>query len=494
MGHRSTEHSQHFDVSRACLSVDAGPNIAASLRALGIGLSEVDGIFHTHCHDDHFCGLATLLRSDRRLKYWATPLVRHSVMKKLAALVGIHGDRLDEYFDFHDLHFGHWNDVEGLEVMPLFSPHPVETNIFIFRTMWIGEYRTYAHFADISSLDVLREMIVDDPKAPGISQVTFEKVCSDYYTSADIKKLDIGGGMIHGNVFDFIDDSSGKLILAHTSRPLTNEEKTVGSGAPFGTVDVLISANQDYAWRYAYEFLRSYFPSVSASQIRILMNNQKKLFNPETILIRQGTPVRAIYLVLTGSVEIINSATNVCNTVSAGSLLGELTGLHGLPAIETCRAASFVEAMCLPCDLYLEFVKRNDLFASISRLSEYRDFLTCSRLCGEITTTASLNRIAATLSRLLLNKQTRISSSLRGFVSLIKSGQVLRLIDDRVVETIGPGDFFGEDVAIYETPLKHRLEVSTPTDIYMIPPDVIKNIPGVRWKLLEAFQRRRTYA
>ncbi|NNF46607.1 MAG: MBL fold metallo-hydrolase, partial [Desulfofustis sp.] len=56
-----------WDINRPCMAsiivyqgkiylVDAGPNIAYCLIALGIGINEIEGIFHTHCHDDHFAG------------------------------------------------------------------------------------------------------------------------------------------------------------------------------------------------------------------------------------------------------------------------------------------------------------------------------------------------------------------------------------------------------------------------------------------------------
>ncbi len=41
--------------------IDAGPNVLSTLRALGIGINEVEGIFHTHAHDDHFAGLPALM-------------------------------------------------------------------------------------------------------------------------------------------------------------------------------------------------------------------------------------------------------------------------------------------------------------------------------------------------------------------------------------------------------------------------------------------------
>ena len=53
--------------------------------------------------------------------------------------------------------------------------------------------------------------------------------------------------MIHGVAADFGDDTSDKLILAHTARRLTEDERAIGSGAPFGTIDVLIEGTPDVA-------------------------------------------------------------------------------------------------------------------------------------------------------------------------------------------------------------------------------------------------------
>ncbi len=472
--------------------VDAGPHIESALTALGIGVAEIEGIFHTHCHDDHFCGLATLLRSDRRLRYYATPMVRLAVTKKLAALIGVHEDRLAEYFDFRDLMMDEWNDVEGLEVMPLYSPHPVETNLFLFRALCAGGYRTYGHFADVAAKSVMARMVTDDPAKPGLSQELLDKVMADYLTPADIKKIDIGGGMIHGSVEDFTRDSSGKLILAHTARALSNEEKAVGSGATFGAVDVLIAATQDYVWRYAGHLLQQYFPTVPQHQIRILLNSRRITLNPETILIREGHVSPSIYLLLQGSVEVISTQFGVRNLLSAGALLGELTGLHGLPAMETCRTASFVEVLEFPCDLYMEFVKRNELFAGISQLLEYREFLQGTRLCGEITAATALNRIAAAMTPYSLSEGgTPDDEDMAVQVCFVRQGQLeRRSVGGKLLEVLEPGEFFGEDTAIYWTTYGHQLVATEPTQLYLVPPEVLQDIPGVRWKMLEVFQRR----
>ena len=83
--------------------VDAAPNILHFLEALGISVNEVEGLFHTHTHDDHFAGITTLIRADHRIKYYATPLVRKSVVKKLSALLSWDKDYFDRFLKFMTL-------------------------------------------------------------------------------------------------------------------------------------------------------------------------------------------------------------------------------------------------------------------------------------------------------------------------------------------------------------------------------------------------------
>ncbi len=62
-----TGEGDGWDPNRPCMSsmvmfqgrvylIDAGPSLHHNLTALGISVNELDGIFHTHCHDDHFAG------------------------------------------------------------------------------------------------------------------------------------------------------------------------------------------------------------------------------------------------------------------------------------------------------------------------------------------------------------------------------------------------------------------------------------------------------
>ena len=469
--------------------VDAGPNILYSLNALGIGVNEIEGIFHTHSHDDHFAGLTTLIRSDHKLKYYSTALVRASVAKKVAALLSIEEESFGDYFDVETLVEDQWNTIEGLEVMPVFSPHPVETTVMHFRAMWEGGYRTYSHLADICRLSVLQSFITDDESVPGISQAMYDKVAADYLIAADVKKIDVGGGMIHGDAYDFRDDRSHKIILAHTSQRNTRAQKAIGSTASFGTVDVLIASNHDFIWPYAYEALNAYFPLIPKHQIRILLNNPVVAFNPGTILVKERMVNEHIYLLLSGSVEMIPIEIEMRSVLSAGALVGELSGLFGTAATETYRAASFVQALAIPCSLYSEFVRFNNVFSGVSRLLEHREFLLRTALFGEVVSSRSLNSIAQGMTRTLVAGDTTIDPG-HDRVGMIKSGSAGRFLGDHMFETLKVGDFFGEEIAIFGTPSLMRVRALDPCEVYLVPAETLRDIPSVRWKLFEASTKR----
>ena len=493
-----------WDINKPCMAsilmfqgkiylIDAGPNIIYSLIALGIGIDEIEGIFHTHSHDDHFAGLPTLMRADHKIKYYSTPLVRASVAKKLSALLSIEEENFSDYFEVHDLEFDVWNKIDGLEIKPMLSPHPVETSIYIFRTMYKGGYSSYAHFADIVSLNVLKEMITEDSSENGISENFYNKVKRDYLTKVDLKKIDIGGGLIHGDARDFKNDKSKKIILAHTSLEITDKQKEVGSGAPFGIVDTLIPAYQDYTWKYAYNFLKSYFPNVENYQLYILLNNKVVTFNPKSIILKEGKFNKNIYLILTGSIEMIQSKLGISSMLSSGALVGEMSGLLGNPIMETYRAVGFVQALELPCNLYLEFVRENNLYSDIKELEEKQHFLQKTWLFSASLSYLVQNRIAKEMKIENFKANTSFLSYTNGELYMVKSGKLERFMGKDILEELNEGDFFGEGHSIFNTPSISRVKAVTNVTLYKIPSYILADIPAVRWKLFESYEKRKKF-
>ncbi|MEX2450993.1 MAG: cyclic nucleotide-binding domain-containing protein [Rhodospirillales bacterium] len=489
-----------WDTNRPCMSsvicfqgkiylIDAGPNLPSILNGLGVGVNEIEGIFHTHGHDDHFAGLTTLMRADRRIKYFSTPLVRASVTKKFCALLDIDEDDFPAYFDVQNLAFDEWNDIGGLQVRPVFSPHPVETSFFYFRAFGDDGYRTYAHLADIASFTVMNKMLEDDANGKGISEDFVQRTKSEYLTAAHVKKIDIGGGLIHGEALDFAQDESDKLILCHIAREFTQDEKNIGEGAPFGTVDELIPTYQDYVRRSAYEYVTAHFPKIPEFDLRPLLNRPVKTFNPESILLRAGEVPKNIYLILTGNVEFVDRKYELDGMLSAGSFLGELPGLDSRESMRTYRAASFVNALSFPRQLYANLIERHNISKHISQLIQKRYFLQHTRMFGDSLSSPVQERIANLMTARSLEKGGVLGKEEIYNLFMVKSGSLAHMLGEERISTVKIGDVVGIALATNQQRGATEFVAETPVDFYEIPIEAIEGIPIVRWKLFEACRR-----
>lgn len=493
-----------WDVNRPCMSsiiifqgkiylIDAGPNILYSLNSLGIGLNEVHGIFHTHSHDDHFAGLTMLMGTDHRIKYYATKLVRTCVTKKLSALLSLEQGDFNQYFEPVDLDFDKWNDINGLEVMPLFSPHPVETTTFHFRTHWNDSYKTYAHLADITSLSVLKAMVTKKSGDKGISQAMYDNAKKQYLKPQLIKKIDIGGGMIHGVAHDFSEDTSDKIILAHTSTALNTQEMEIGSGSPFGTVDHLIKSTRAYSFSYAQNFLEMYFPNAPSEQVDSLLNFPVETFNPESIILKSGSINSSVFLILTGNVQAVQSKNSSLRNLSAGALIGEMSAIRESELTSTYRAQSFVKALKIPCAHYNHFIKKNGLYDKIKSLETGRKYLQESWLFRDSITTPVLNQICAHMESFTIKKGVIDSVKFSKHIVLIKSGTIKLSSNGTVYQTLRAGNFFGEEISIFNFPQCFKVTASHNCECFKISAKLLNKIPVVRFKLHETYEAKITF-
>ena len=469
--------------------IDAGPNIQASLDALGIGVNEIEGVFQTHCHDDHFAGLTQLMCSDRRIKYFAVPMVRATVAKKLAAMLGETEFEFGDFFEVRDLELDEWNEIDGLEVKPILSPHPVETTCFRFRVFWENGYRTYAHLADIASFEVLQGMVSADDAPDGISAERLAQTRRDYAEPANVKKIDIGGGLIHGAAADFLGDASDRLVLAHTHRLLTGQERAIGSGAPFGTVDVLIEGATDQLRRNAFDYLREYFPTVQMHWIRHLMNNQIVTFNPEALLIKEGQAASDAFLILSGSAEMLSATGHGGYVLFGGSMLGEISALLGTSAEEAYRAISFVQALRVPRDIYRDFVTRNSLYRGIVQSRQESDFLRRSPLFAEGVSGFTLNRLVQASKVKTFDEGSECEPP-ESMLLLIHSGSALLEKPDGSAELLAAGSHIGLGPIGATAHRGSRIRFREHTKTYALPLELAGSLPVVRWKLIETYRRR----
>ena len=467
--------------------VDVVPNVKYILDALSIAINEIDGVFLTHCHDDHIAGITHLLRSDKKIKVFASKLVMSSITKKLSALLEIDESKFYELLDIHILELDEWNNIEELEVKPILSPHPVETTIYIFRTLFKDGYKTYGHFADIADSKILKGMIVEDKKENGISKKLFDKTIENYNVKLDLKKIDIGGGMIHGDFKDFTSDKSSKIVLAHNARELTKDEMRVGTSSLFGINDIIIPTKQNYDHNILYNYLQSNFPTLDTNKRKVFLNFDIVSFNPKEIVLKEGDKIENLYLILNGIIEK-NSKNYEKNVIlRPGVIIGEKVCLYDNKVESTFIARNYVKALKIPAKFFKMYVEKNDLIEDLNKKFELgRDFLE-TNLFGESISYPTLNTLINDMQTHSLQKGVFKPNSNRVYVVI--SGEVIRKVNDTFIETVKKGQSLGGVLAVLNTPSIYNFEIANETYLYSISGEVIKNIPVAFWKVLENYER-----
>ncbi|TAE18073.1 MAG: cyclic nucleotide-binding protein, partial [Bacteroidetes bacterium] len=368
----------------------------------------------------------------------------------------------------------------------------VETNIFYFRTFWGDGYCSYGHLADVASFRVLEDNIYKSTEDNNL-EAPLAKIKRDYLLPTDLKKIDIGGGLIHGEAKDFLKDPTNKIFLAHISRPLNSDEKQIGSIAPFGAVESLIETQQSFLRVFAHEHLRFYFPQIPEYDINFLLNCPIVSMNAGDTLFRRGMRFTHVYLLLTGAVEIVPEA-GMENSLSAGSLVGFYIDDQDLTAKITCRASCHIWALQIPAEMYLNLVKKHGLVEKFNKLEKTVNQLSATWLLSENISLPVYIKVANAIEEKSFFKGESIMiEPSQDQVYILTKGQCALLTETGgVIENLKKGDFFGvENSFAYALPERHfEVFFLEDTEVYAVPLDVFMNIPIVYWKMLSTAQKR----
>ncbi|WP_455757533.1 cyclic nucleotide-binding domain-containing protein [Sulfurimonas sp.] len=470
-------------------AIDVVPNFKHILDALSIDINEIEGVFQTHNHDDHLAGITSLIRSDKKIKFYASKLVLSSTAKKLSALLNFDESEFYNLVDAKELEIDEWNDIDGLEVKPYISPHPVETTIFVFRTLYGDGYKTYGHFADIVDLDILKSMISHKIGDIGISKHFYDEVKASYMQTLDLKKIDIGGGMIHGSAKNFADDKTSKIVLAHIERDLNHDEKRIGSGSLFGLSDILIPSNNHNDLSVIYKYIKSNFPNIHNYKRKVFLNFNVVEFNPEAIIIREGEIINNVYLILSGQIEKVKENINDNIILTPGLILGEKAALTKELSRSTYIAKNFVKLLEIPVDFFRNFIYKNDLVEDLIEKSSKRYILQKTDLFEEAIAYSTLNKIIGRLKEEKFKKGILDISDSKLYIVI--SGEVIIKVNNTIVETLTEFDYFGGTQAILDYSSACSFEAIKETVLCNISGSFLIDIPIVRWKILEKNELRK---
>jgi hemerythrin len=144
----------------------------------------------------------------------------------------------------------------------------------------------------------------------------------------------------------------------------------------------------------------------------------------------------------------------------------------------------------LPIGLYNEVIRRNALSDYLRRVADLRTYLNTISLFNEGLSVTVLGRIIDGATERNFQPNEFFNSKDILVINIIRSGLVERTVDGKTMDILKPDDFFGEEGAILKIPSLYRLRALKETSVLQIPGELLGDVPIIRWKILEDYQRR----
>jgi hemerythrin len=333
------------------------------------------------------------MKSDKKIRYYASKAVRKSVVKKLSKLLNIKESIFYNLFDFRDLEFDVFSKIDNFEVKIINTLHPVETNLFLVKY----KDKSFGYFCDICSNSVIENF----KNSSVISDDFADKIRRDYHIKCDIKKVDIGGGLIHGEMEDFKSDDSKLLLLSHTSKKV---DESFGFKPTFGQKFTLIDKSKDYETIRAKEILQNY--------IGVELGNFEGFrlveFDGDALIAKAGERVGNLIMVIKGEVKRDDG-----RVFGFGSTLEEITATNNLPLSHEYRALDYALLLYADSARFRKLLEDNDLEEFYGFILSKRVSLESNRLFEDGITSHKLNTLAKKLQPFSFKKSEVLTDSLK---------------------------------------------------------------------------------
>ncbi|GEM_PF-991116 len=463
-------------------AIDTGPGFADIINHLGLDIQDLEGVFLTHVHDDHYAGLVDLTKSTRKIRFFSSKMVRVTAQKKFASLLGLAEESFHYFFDVVDLELGAWNNLDGMEVKPCFSPHPVETNAFIFKVIVNGEDKIYSHLADTISIGDI-DLFQRGQDGNDISSMELEDIKSNYLLPADIKKVDIGGGAIHGEKGDYLNDPSEKIIFSHTKCPSVKTRNSETTESCFGKQDVLISGyHHEYLLKRLYETLVNNFQDVDDKSARRIFEKGKlcRLSRNEIIRVEDDQ----VYFLLNGNVTETNVSFDQRILFDKDHILGLdeiFDHSKGIYSVNT----SFIDLLICEKKFFKKIVAKSTKWCDAIERSSLINSLSNSRIFNHFSSSNIVLSIGHLAENLEVMQERVLQESELDDIYIFQSGTAHLLVNSQKVIELKPGDFFGGNNVINYQSERVSIFIQPGSNLLKIPFESVQDIPLVWWMIYE---------
>ncbi len=425
--------------------IDCVPYLEYSLNARGISKQQIKSIFLSHIHDDH-CNIFPLILFNNKIKFLGTKEVFWMACRKLALMTQHETSEFYSYFDFIELEPYQPNDFYGITITPHYTVHSIPTIGATFSMLCEGHERDIVFVGDNKNLPDIKKMVEEG----SVSQDKYDRLLSLYRDRHDILFADGGMGLLHGDPRDSLESKSDRVVFLHLEK-LPAEFDTTFTLATHGKRFAIQDADDRAYLIKTMLKLNHHFPGISEEWETTLLSKLHIVkYNKGDVIMKQGsTSNGVISLILSGNVSVLHHNGKELREVSieeTGDLIGDMAVVNRVEERSASVVARTPVTLCqMHENLFYSFIKAENRIDDIKRMWKIRSELEVNYPFTEFSDVVN-QRIARVGKRLEVSKDEVVinqGDTGKEFY-IILSGSFSVWKDGKDIDTIGPGEMFGE--------------------------------------------------
>ncbi|MFN3603195.1 MAG: cAMP/cGMP-dependent 3',5'-cyclic-AMP/GMP phosphodiesterase [Leptonema sp. (in: bacteria)] len=490
------------------IMIDPPVNSTEWLRLSNVNPKLIDTIILTHCHADHDAGTFQKILEEGKITIYTTETVLDSFLRKYVALTKIPREELYELFDFVNVVIGKEYQIHGATFRFNYALHSIPSLGFGFEF----EGKTFYYSSD--HLNTTPE-VYDELRDKGILTPGRCEDLKNFPWESDLIYHEAGIPPLHTRI-DFLNslpvEIQKKIIVYHIAEKDFPKDTHLRY-AQFGIENTVYVDVQPPKYEEVYKILDALanvtifknFPISKAKEFISIV--EKRKYAKGEKIIEKGTKGNEFYIILSGNVRIEGMEQEkihekeTLKRYGTYEYFGEAALVSDKERSADVIAETEVEALVIPKEKFLSFIRNTDLINQLQQLNEIRktgtwDILSSSSIFKSLTSAQKTGlELIMKLQKIqqgfyLIQKNKHFD-----YVYIIKRGRISVLDEkNRKIMELSTGDFCGQIFNLQkELASDYDFYVETDSEVYAIHLNdmihYIQDNPGVYMKLYKIFKK-----
>jgi CRP-like cAMP-binding protein len=481
------------------IMIDPPINSTEWLEASNVNPKLIDSIILTHCHADHDAGTLQKILEEGKVTVYTTKTVMKSFLKKYSSLTGEPVSYLINLFDFRPVYIGKPVFMHGGKFSFFYTLHSIPAIGFTLNF----QDQTFVYSSDHQGDPAVQKKLLEQGV---IDSVRFNQLQAFPWDSKVIYH-ESGIAPLHtpiGWLASLPKQIQKKTVIYHIARKDFPRE-TALTLATFGIENTLYFKTRPPSYERTYEVLEmlkhlDFLESLSVQKAQEFVSIvEERRYEKGAQILKKGNPGRNFYIIRSGNVSIADEQLLGRKILGPFEYFGEVALLSDMPRTADVVAETEVLVYTIEKDKFLSFIFNTQFEKTLRRLvanrsSETWNLMASSPYLQKLTTYQKTWLESILVPRELAGPGVLLKEgkSLEQFF-IIRRGAVTVSREERLVATLGAGDFIGtlariqrEELAPYTVGFRDSLSLFAVNRADLM--DFLEGNPGVAKKLVYPYE------